>query len=92
MRTITTSMIMISARRMTGRNPDTTATTDFIERRGGELSGEISGEGMEDARIAAALGVHLSAMSPPRAGRPGEGERRPDPWSRPGGWIPGGAA
>jgi 3-methylcrotonyl-CoA carboxylase alpha subunit len=66
--------------------------TDFIERRGGELSGEISGEGMEDARIAAALGVHLSAMSPPRAGRPGEGERRPDPWSRPGGWIPGGAA
>ncbi len=70
--------------------------TDFIEQWEDELSGEILEEEMEDARIAAALGVYLSAMSPPRAGRSedrsDENERRSDPWSRPGGWIPGGAA
>ncbi len=76
--------------------------TDFIEQWKDELSGEFSGEGMEDARIAAALGVHLSAMSSPGARRNDENGDRHDPWDhlgegrpggdRSGGWIPRGAA
>jgi acetyl/propionyl-CoA carboxylase alpha subunit len=72
--------------------------TDFIERRAGELGGEILEAEMEDARIAAALGAFLAANGGAGSGglvvRGAEGaesaERVPDPWARPGGWLPGG--
>ncbi|MFP6871139.1 MAG: biotin carboxylase N-terminal domain-containing protein [Nitrospinota bacterium] len=63
-------------------------STDFIEHNAGELGGEIAGDRMADAKIAAVLGVYLSENKP--AGPGPEGGRRHDPWDRVGGWLPGG--
>ncbi|MEE9257855.1 MAG: hypothetical protein V3V56_11885, partial [bacterium] len=68
-------------------------TTDFLEIHADDLSGEIPEADMEDARIAAAFALYLSAREGgvPRRVRTA-GDSQPDPWDRPGGWIPGGAA
>ena len=63
-------------------------STEFIERHGSELRGEICRDRMEDAKLVAALGAYLSKS---KTKKPGSEDRRwDDPWDRMGSWLPGG--
>lgn len=63
-------------------------STEFIERHGSELRGEICRDRMEDAKLVAALGAYLSKSKTKKSGS--EDRRWDDPWDRMGSWLPGG--
>ncbi len=69
-----------------------TLTTGFLETHADNLTGEIPEAKVEDARLAAALVRYLAAQGGGTKRPRGGEDARPDPWNRPGSWIPGGAA
>ncbi|MEE9276084.1 MAG: biotin carboxylase N-terminal domain-containing protein [bacterium] len=75
-------------------------STGFLAENPGLREGRPPEEGLDDARLAAALAIHLDGGGGGGGAGEGEGARDAqgaggppggaDPWSRPGGWIPGG--